>query len=136
MKTVLLVEDDEDTRSIYAAALEDAGYRVVIATQGAEGVHLARRTHPDLILLDLRMPVMTGWGTARYLKADPETRSIPICAVSAYDAQEEGIDDSAAVPFDSYLRKPVDPRDVLAEVGSWIGPGEKGPPSQSPLPAE
>ena len=68
-----------------------------------------------------------------YLKADPETRSIPICAISAYDVQDES-EEPGPLPFDSYLRKPIDPQQVVAEVRSWIGPAEEGP-SQTPLSA-
>lgn len=126
-KTVLLIEDDEDTRDIYRAALEDRGYVVQTATQGAEGVHLARRTLPDLILLDIRMPVLNGWGAARYLKTDSETRNIPICAISAYDAEHEEAEAAEHVDFDCFLMKPITPDAILAEVEARIGPAEAGP---------
>lgn len=132
-RTVLIIEDDEDTRSIYRSALEKHGYRVVVATQGAEGVHLARRGLPDLILLDIRMPVMDGYGAARYLKSDPATRTIPICAISAYDA-EEGADEesetSARADFDCFLMKPLAPERIVEEVGRRIGPAL--PPGADP----
>jgi CheY-like chemotaxis protein len=130
-KTVLIVEDDEDTRKIYAAALTERGYQVVTATQGAEGVHLARRHRPDLILLDIRMPVMNGWSTARYLKADVDTRHIPICAISAYDIEEE---EGAGQPvhFDCFLMKPIDPHAVVAEVERRIGPPDPGQVGKAP----
>lgn len=129
-KTILIVEDDEDTRSIYATALTGRGYRVLVATQGAEGVHLARRHHPDLILLDIRMPILNGWGAARYLRADPETRNIPICAISAYEVDDEERELAERVEFDCFLTKPIDPREVVAEVEARVGsPGPDGAPS-------
>lgn len=120
-RTVLIIEDDADTRSIYRSALEKQGYRVVTASQGAEGVHLARRTSPDLILLDIRMPVMDGWGAARYLKSDPDTRSIPICAISAYESDNEEGETSGRGDFDCFLTKPVSPDRIVQEVARRIG---------------
>ena len=81
-KSILIVDDDEDNRRIYSAALSERGYRVLVAMHGAEGVHLARTHKPALILLDIRMPVMDGWGAIRWLKSYPETRRIPVCAIS------------------------------------------------------
>lgn len=129
-RTVLIIEDDEDTRSIYRSALEEQGYRVVTATQGAEGVHLARRTSPDLILLDIRMPVMDGWGAARYLKSDPATRTIPICAISAFEAEDEESETSGRADFDCFLMKPLPLNAIVEEVARRIGPAL--PPGDDP----
>lgn len=129
-KTILIVEDDEDTRTIYASALAEKGYRVLLATQGAEGVHLARRHHPDLVLLDIRMPVLNGWAAARYLRTDPETRNIPIFAISAYEVDEEERLLADRVDFDRFLTKPIDPRDVVAAIEARIGPA--GPDLEGP----
>jgi CheY-like chemotaxis protein len=126
-KTVLIVEDDEDTRSIYSTAIAERGYRVLTASQGAEGVHLARRHRPDLILLDIRMPVMDGWQVMRYLKSFPHTRSIPVCAISAYAPEEEELEQIGQMEFDCFLMKPIDPRDIVAEVEARIGPPPRGP---------
>ena len=76
-KTVLIVEDDSDTRDIYQTALTERGYDVLVAIDGAEGVHIARKHHPDLILLDIRMPVMDGWQAVCYLRSFPQTQKIP-----------------------------------------------------------
>lgn len=119
-KTVLIVEDDEDTRTIYGAALAERGYQVLTAIHGAEGVHIARTRCPDLLLLDIRMPVMNGWAAARYLKSYPETRSIPICAISAHELEAE--EDKLVERYvDCFLLKPVDPGSVVAEVERRIG---------------
>jgi CheY-like chemotaxis protein len=88
-KTVLIVEDDSDTREIYQTALTERGYDALVATDGAEGVHVARKHHPDLILLDIRMPVMDGWQAVCYLRSFPQTQKIPICGISAYAAECE-----------------------------------------------
>lgn len=135
-KTVLIVEDDEETRSLYAAALSERGYHVLTASQGAEGVHLARRNRPDLILLDIRMPVMNGAGAARYLKSDQQTRHIPICAISAHGVQED--EQAVAEPsdFDCFLVKPIEPSEVVARVESLIGPPDLEIPLAGPLSPE
>lgn len=125
-KTVLIVEDDEDTRSIYGTAVSERGYRVLTATHGAEGVHLARRYRPDLILLDIRMPVMDGWQAMRYLKGDLQTRNIPICAISAYSVDDEERQAALRMEFDCVLAKPMDPREVVSEVERLIGPPDAG----------
>ena len=120
-RSVLIVDDDEDNRRIYSAALSERGYRVLVAKHGAEGVHIARAHRPALILLDIRMPVMDGWGAIRWLKSYPETRSIPVCAISAYAPDEEELRRVGENAFDSYLMKPLDPRDLVAEVEARIG---------------
>lgn len=121
-KCVLVVEDDEDTRAIYAAALETRGYRVITADHGAEGVHLARLHRPDLILLDIRMPVMNGFQAMRYLRSYRETASIPVCAISAYAPDEHGQREAERMGFYGFLIKPIDPSDVVAEIEERIGP--------------
>jgi CheY-like chemotaxis protein len=120
-RTILIVEDDEGMQSVYADALRHRGYRVLIANQGAEGVHLARRNRPDLILLDIRMPVMDGWGAAEYLKADPQTRDVPICAISAFEARPGEMDPGESRLFDCYLTKPIEVRELVAEVDRRLG---------------
>jgi CheY-like chemotaxis protein len=121
-KYILIVEDDPDCRTIYQTALEGFGYEVLIAAQGAEGVHLARRHRPDLILMDIRMPVMDGWEAIRYLKADPYTCRIPVCAISAHVPQPEDQERVQRMGFDCFLMKPIDPKQIVAEVEKRIGP--------------
>jgi two-component system cell cycle response regulator DivK len=121
-KTVLIIEDDPDTRTIYSSALGDRGYNVLTATQGAEGVHIARRARPELILMDIRMPVLDGWGAARYLRADSATRHIPICAISAYGIDEEDDEVGGRVELESFVMKPLAPRAVVDLVERHIGP--------------
>lgn len=131
-KTVLIVEDDSDTREIYLTALTERGYDVLIATHGAEGVHIARKHHPDLILLDIRMPVMDGWQAVCYLRSFPQTRKIPICGISAYAVEHEELAQMGRVEFESFLTKPIDPRDVVAQVEAMIGPPRQGMPAYAP----
>lgn len=124
--TVLIVEDDEHTRKIYHDALVDRGYHVLLASQGAEGVALARRMTPDLILMDIRMPIMDGRHAMRYLKSDPKTSRIPIFAISAY-AGGEAQQINGGLRFDRFLVKPVDVRDVIAAIEERIGPPRTHP---------
>jgi two-component system, cell cycle response regulator DivK len=122
-KLILIVEDDEPTRDIYASALQDRGFRVILATQGAEGVHLARRHQPDLILMDLRMPIMDGAQAIRYLRSDPQTSRIPVCAISAYERDGDAADESHPQGWDCFLTKPIEPRELVEEIERRVGPG-------------
>lgn len=119
--TILLVEDDQDSRGIYRDALVERGHTVVIASQGAEGVHMARRQHPDLILLDIRMPVMDGYDAIRYLKSDEVTAHIPVWGISAYFPDEEE-ENGVLKMFDRIIRKPIAPNELIAEIDSWLRP--------------
>ncbi len=125
-KLILIVEDDEPTRDIYASALEDRGFRVILATQGAEGVHLARRHQPDLILMDLRMPIMDGIQAIRYLKSDPQTARIPVCAISAYEPDGDAPDETSPQGWDCFLTKPITPHQLVEEIERRVGPGRPG----------
>lgn len=119
-KTVLLVEDNEDNRIIYATALRFAGYFVVEATTGPEGVRHAREDLPDLILMDISIPELDGWEATALLKADPATRHIPIVAVTAH-ALPEDENRSVAAGCDGYLAKPIAPARLIAEVDRRFG---------------
>lgn len=118
MVTVLIVEDDEETRTIYRDSLESHGYRVVAASHGAEGVAIARRIKPDLILMDICMPVMDGQQAMRYLKSDPATARIPVFGISAL-AEAAG---SGRLRFDRFLVEPLEVNEVVAAIQARIGP--------------
>ena len=120
MKTVLIVEDNEDNRLIYAAMLEHVGYRVLQANNGADGLAVARTEHPDLILMDISMPVMDGHEATRTLKADPDLRTIPVLAVTAH-AMTSDQELAFAAGCDGYIAKPVEPQAIRALVERWIG---------------
>lgn len=122
-KRVLIVEDNWDNRSIYREILVHAGYDVVEAENGEVGVRRARDLSPDLILMDISMPVMDGWQAIARLKADPVTSSIPVCALSAHVLwAHENSTRVTEAGFACYLLKPIDPKDVLAVVRERIGP--------------
>jgi len=84
MAKVLLVEDNEMNRDMLSRRLSKRGYEVVIAVDGAEGVAKARSESPDLILMDMSLPVLHGWDATRELRKDPNTQSIPVIALTAH----------------------------------------------------
>jgi two-component system cell cycle response regulator DivK len=125
-RTVLLVEDNEDNRIVYTTILQYYGYRVLEARNGIEGVSLAREAHPDLILMDVGLPDLDGWEATRRLKADEQTKQIPIVALTAHALAEHRAQ-AIAVGCDGYLAKPVEPREVVAEVRRHIGLADRPP---------
>lgn len=114
MKTILLVEDVEDNRDLVVQILESE-YTVVEARDGVEGLERAKALRPDLILLDLALPKMDGWETARRIKADPDLKNIPIIALTAY-AMEGDEAQALEAGCDAYVAKPVLPRDLRSRV--------------------
>lgn len=121
-KTVLLVEDNEDNRIVYSTILEHFGYTVIEALNGEEGIAKARSEMPDLILMDISIPVIDGWEATQVLKRDPATRAIPIIALTAH-ALAADREKAFEVGCDSYLAKPCEPKTVVSEVRKFIGSG-------------
>ncbi|HLL84162.1 MAG TPA: response regulator, partial [Longimicrobium sp.] len=113
--TILLVEDNEDNRVVYRTMLAHFGFRVVEATDGHQALRYVRDDRPDLILMDISIPVMDGWETTRTLKADPDTARIPVIAVTAH-ALESDRARSAHIGFSLFLTNPLEPRRVFTEV--------------------
>jgi CheY-like chemotaxis protein len=122
-KVVLLVEDNEDNRIVYSTILQHFGYRVMEALNGEEGIAKARAEKPDLILMDISIPVIDGWEATQVLKRDPETRQIPIIALTAH-ALASDREKAMEVGCDSYLAKPCEPKAVVSEVERFIGRGD------------
>lgn len=114
-RTVLLVEDNEDNRTIYRVMLEHSGFAVLEAGDGAEGIRQVRQERPDAVLMDVSIPIIDGWEATRILKQDPTTASIPIIALTAH-ALEQDRQKALAVGCAGYLAKPVEPRRVVEEV--------------------
>jgi CheY-like chemotaxis protein len=121
-KKVLLVEDNEDNRIVYSTILQHFGYIVMEALNGEEGIAKARAERPDLILMDISIPVIDGWEATQVLKRDPETRGIPIIALTAH-ALASDREKAMEVGCDSYLAKPCEPKAVVSEVEKFIGKG-------------
>jgi CheY-like chemotaxis protein len=99
--------------------LERQGIEVIVASDGAEGIASARREHPDLILMDLSLPVVDGWEAARRLKGSPDTQAIPIIALSAH-AMTGDRERALAAGCDDYDTKPVDFRALLAKIQALL----------------
>jgi two-component system alkaline phosphatase synthesis response regulator PhoP len=113
MAKILIAEDERDIRDLVAFTLRFAGYEVVAAANGEEAVQLAPKENPDLILMDVRMPRMTGYDACRVLKANPDLKDIPVVFLSA-KGQESEIATGLEVGAEEYLLKPFAP-DQLAE---------------------
>lgn len=114
-KTVLLIEDDRDSREVYGTALRHSGYRVLEATDGGEGIRLAREHRPDVIVMDLGLPGVDGWRATETLKANPATADIPVIAVTVH-VHEFYRARTQAVGCDSFLDKPCSPTRLLGEI--------------------
>lgn len=113
--TVLIVEDNLDNRTIYRTILEYHGFRVLLAEDGEQGVRLARTHLPDIVLMDISIPIIDGHEATRILKADRATASIPIIALTAH-AQTEDRVLAAEAGCDGYISKPAEPNHVVSEV--------------------
>lgn len=119
-QTVLIVEDDPDSRYVYELYLTHKGFRVRQAGSGEEGLALAREARPDVILMDISIPGLDGWEVTRRLQDDPETRDIPVIAITAH-AFPEDRDRSRRVGCRGFLTKPCDPKEVLNEILRVLG---------------
>jgi two-component system cell cycle response regulator DivK len=119
MKKILVVEDVEFNRDLVVQLLED-DYQIITAADGADGLRLAERERPDLILMDLSLPVIDGWEATRRIKANGALKHIPIIALSAHamtgdeeKARQSGCDD--------YLSKPLDEDLLFAKIEKFLG---------------
>jgi DNA-binding response OmpR family regulator len=113
MATILIAEDERDIRDLITFTLRFAGHEVITAVNGVEAVNLAKEAHPDLILMDVRMPKMTGYEACKALKSEPNTENIPVAFLSAKGQEAEvqtGIEAGAV----EYILKPFSP-DQLTE---------------------
>lgn len=119
--TVLVAEDNLDQRAMYVAILTGAGYRVLEAGDGAEAVAVALREQPNLVLMDVTMPGMSGWNAVRALKTTPESHHIRIIVITGLAGLHDR-DASLAAGSDEYLAKPVPPLRLLEEVRKLVGP--------------
>ena len=118
-KRILMVEDTEDNRQIMRDLMASAGYELLEAVNGADGVAMAAREIPDLILMDIQLPVMDGYEASRRIKANPALRHIPIIAVTSYALSGDEAKARAA-GCDAYVTKPHSPRQLLAKVREFL----------------
>jgi two-component system cell cycle response regulator DivK len=118
-KTILVVEDQEDNRQILRDLLASAGFRMVEAHDGRQALPVARSERPDLILMDIQLPLVDGYAATRSIKRDPELKHIPIIAVTSYALSG---DETKALEAgcDAYVAKPYSTRDLLAKIGQFL----------------
>jgi two-component system cell cycle response regulator DivK len=119
MPTILLVEDNEMNRDMLSRRLERKGYQILIAVDGSQGVAMAHSDRPDLILMDMSLPVLDGWEATRQLKADPETRGIPVIALTAH-AMASDREQALAAGCDDYDTKPIELPRLLEKIQALL----------------
>ena len=119
MSKILLVEDNEMNRDMLSRRLQRKGFEVVIAVDGQEGVDMATSETPDLILMDLSLPVMDGWEATRRIKADDGTNGIPVIALTAHAMQGDE-DKALEAGCDDYDTKPVNFKRLLEKIRKFL----------------
>jgi CheY-like chemotaxis protein len=132
MPRILLVEDNELNRDMLSRRLVRRGYEVLVAVDGGEGVAAVHRERPDLVLLDLSLPVLDGWEVARRLKADASTKAIPVIALSAHALATDRAE-ALAAGCDDFDTKPVEFARLLGRIEALLAP--RGAPSDVTLDA-
>jgi len=119
MPKILLVEDNEMNRDMLSRRLKRKGYDVVIAVDGAEGVSMAATVEPDLVLMDMSLPILDGWEATRQLKADPKTQEIPIIALTAH-AMAGDREKALEAGCDDYDTKPIELPRLLEKIKALL----------------
>lgn len=132
MPKILLVEDNEINRDMLRRRLERKGYQVIVAIDGAEGVAKTQADQPNLVLMDLHLPILDGWEATRQIKANPQTRTIPVIALTA-DALSGEREKAIAAGCDDYDTKPVDFTRLLEKIDTLLQPSVVQPLLNSPL---
>ena len=123
MLKILLVEDNEMNRDMLSRRLQRRGYEVILAFDGESGVAMARTDAPDLVLMDMSLPVLDGWEATRRLKADPATRHIPVIALTAH-AMSSDRDKALEAGCDDYDTKPIELPRLLVKIATLLGQGD------------
>jgi two-component system, cell cycle response regulator DivK len=118
-KTILVVEDQEDNRQILRDLLASSGFLMIEAHDGEQALAMARSQRPDLILMDIQLPVVDGYEATRSIKRDPELKHIPVIAVTSYalSGDEERAREAGC---DAYVAKPYSTRHLLAKIGQFL----------------
>jgi len=123
MTKILLVEDNEMNRDMLSRRLTRNGFEVVIAVNGQEGVDLAVSEQPDLILMDMSLPILDGWEATRQVKAHPQTAKIPVIALTAH-AMAHDKADAMAAGCDEFDTKPVELPRLMGKINALLGISE------------
>jgi len=119
MTNILLVEDNEFNRDMLSRRLIKNGFEIAVAVNGVESVHLAKTLLPDLILMDMSLPIMDGWEAALQIKADPVTRHIPVIALTAH-AMGEDRQKALDAGCDEYDTKPIELSRLLSKIHTFL----------------
>lgn len=122
MAKILYVEDNEDNIFMLQQRLTRLGFEIIVAPDGEQGITIARNERPDLILMDLSLPVLDGWEATRRLKASPDTKVIPVIALSAH-AMTGDREKALAAGCDEYDTKPVEIERLLAKIRKLLREG-------------
>ena len=118
-KTILVIEDDQDSQRIMRDLLTSAGYAILEAITGQEGVAAAEKHHPDLILMDIQLPDFDGYEATRRIRAKTALRAIPIIAVTSYALSGDDVKAFEA-GCNAYVTKPFSPRELLAKIREYL----------------
>lgn len=132
MPKILLVEDNEMNRDMLWRRLQRRGYEVVLAMDGQNGVEKARAEAPDLVLMDMSLPILDGWEATRRLKADTATQHIPIIALTAH-AMSSDREKALEAGCDDYDTKPIELPRLLQKIETLLSGGEMAPTVQPVL---
>jgi len=124
MRRILLVEDNDSSREMLSRRLRKHSFEVTTATNGQEALDMVRREPPDVILLDMSLPVMDGWAAVRELRADAGIRHIPVIALTAHAAREDR-ERSIEAGCDDHETKPVDMPRLLSTIERWLEAGPR-----------
>jgi two-component system, cell cycle response regulator DivK len=130
MPKVLLAEDSELIWQFLQERLEHKGYSVILAHDGEAAVANARAAHPDLILMDMGLPVLGGFAATRAIKGDSHTAAIPVIAISGSAGTEEQ-EKARAAGCDAFHAKPIDLNLLMRQIAAALTPGEEDPPTEA-----
>ena len=119
MAKILIVEDNEINRDMLSRRLERRGFAIVMAMDGQQGVEMTRSERPDLILMDMSLPVMDGWAATQAIKADPELSKIPVIALTAH-AMAGDREKAMAAGCDDYDTKPIELPRLLEKIAKFL----------------
>jgi two-component system cell cycle response regulator DivK len=119
MSTVLIIEDNEKNRYLISFILRGAGYEIIEAVTGEDGVVTALRMHPDLILMDIQLPGIDGYETTRRIRKSPEGADVPIIALTSY-AMSGDRERALAAGCSGYIEKPINPDTILDEILKFV----------------
>ena len=119
MKRVLVIEDNENNLFLFRTILQKSGFEVIEARDGAAGVELAFKEKPDLILMDIQLPVLDGYKATKKIKTAEETKDIPVIALTSY-AMVGDREKALNAGCDGYIEKPIDPETFMSEIEKYL----------------